>query len=879
MKNQKIFTMRHLISIIAALLLIPYISFGQLYEINSGWRAKRISEVSMPGEELTSGFYPDSTWMNAVVPGTVLTTLLQNGMVPDPFTRMNNSLIPDVSVVGRDYYSYWFFASFNTKSYEPDRQIWLNFRGINYSSDIYLNGHKVNDETHEGMFLSQRYNVTRYLIQDGRNSLAVAVRPPDPAGVPNGGQGGDGTIARNITMQFTTGWDWIEPVADRNTGIWDKVTLEITGPVEIRNPHIVARVPGVREPGQIQNPADVVISAELYNASTAEVEGDFGAIVGIEKVDKKIKIPAGGSVNITLNSIKIKEPRLWWPNGMGPQGLTIADLWVILDKDIVSHTARVEFGIREVTSEPDPKTGGRIFYVNGQKVFIKGGNWVASDMLLRLSPERYKAEVKMHAEMNMNMIRVWGGSITERPEFYSACDEFGIMVWQDLWITGDCNGRWPDPKKADNQAVRRGYPDDHNLFIRSVADQVRMLRNHPSLVMWCGGNEFPPPAGIDKVLKDSLFPALDPERFYLSESTGSDLMTNTPGGAGDGPYGIMEPSWFFTFKSFPFNTEIGSVGLPDERSLRRILSPEALVVPDDRNLNDEWRYHKYLSYKDFPSRYGEIKDFSDFVHKAQMVNYEQYRSLQEGQNARMWDWYTGMLVWKSQNPWTSLRGQLYDAFLEQNAGFYGFKHAAKPFHAQINLDDTTLCVINATPKERKDNLLKYRIYDIRGKLISTSDTLISVGPESVTRLGKLPVPKGKGEVGFVRLKLENKSSTMTHDENMYWIAASGSDYSALGSLEESTLSVQIFRTSESNIDLQVINTGALPAVFVQFWIVDIQAVKSLVPIFFEDNFITLMPGERKFIKINTSMVSDGLETKPLLLYWKGLNVKETSNMF
>ena len=556
MKNQKIFTMRHLISIIAALLLIPYISFGQLYEINSGWRAKRISEVSMPGEELTSGFYPDSTWMNAVVPGTVLTTLLQNGMVPDPFTRMNNSLIPDVSVVGRDYYSYWFFASFNTKSYEPDRQIWLNFRGINYSSDIYLNGHKVNDETHEGMFLSQRYNVTRYLIQDGRNSLAVAVRPPDPAGVPNGGQGGDGTIARNITMQFTTGWDWIEPVADRNTGIWDKVTLEITGPVEIRNPHIVARVPGVREPGQIQNPADVVISAELYNASTAEVEGDFGAIVGIEKVDKKIKIPAGGSVNITLNSIKIKEPRLWWPNGMGPQGLTIADLWVILDKDIVSHTARVEFGIREVTSEPDPKTGGRIFYVNGQKVFIKGGNWVASDMLLRLSPERYKAEVKMHAEMNMNMIRVWGGSITERPEFYSACDEFGIMVWQDLWITGDCNGRWPDPKKADNQAVRRGYPDDHNLFIRSVADQVRMLRNHPSLVMWCGGNEFPPPAGIDKVLKDSLFPALDPERFYLSESTGSDLMTNTPGGAGDGPYGIMEPSWFFTFKSFPFNTEI-----------------------------------------------------------------------------------------------------------------------------------------------------------------------------------------------------------------------------------------------------------------------------------------------------------------------------------
>jgi len=871
--------MRYLMTLTAALLLIPFTSFGQLYEVTSGWKAKRISEVALEGEDLTIGFEPDSSWINAIVPGTVLSTLLANGLVPDPFFGMNNSLIPDISEVGRDFYSYWFYNGFNIKSFTADRQIWLNFRGVNYSCDIFLNGHKLNNESHEGMFMNQRFNITRYLIQDGRNHLAVSVRPPNNVGVPNGGQAGDGTIGRDVTMQFTTGWDWIEPVADRNTGIWDKVTIEVVGPVEIRNPHIVSKVPGIRDPLELQSPAEVTVSADLHNASTALYEGTFGVKVGTDKSEKKIKIPAGETVTVTLSTIKVKEPKLWWPNGMGLQSLTTAEMWVSTGKDVFSDIEIVDFGIREFSSEFDEVTGGRIFYVNGNKVFIKGGNWIASDMLLRLSPERYEAEVKMHAEMNMNMLRVWGGSITERPEFYDACDKLGILVWQDLWITGDSNGRWPDAKKADNQTVRRGYPDNHELFINSVADQVRMLRNHPSLVIWCGGNEFPPPPDIDSFLRDSLFPSLDPGKFYLSESTGKQLMTNSQGGTGDGPYGIMEPEWFFTFKSFPFNAEIGSVGLPVERSLAKFLSPEALTVPDDDNLNAEWRYHKYLTYKDFPSRYGAITGFSDFVRKAQMVNYVQYRSLQEGRNTGMWNSFTGTLIWKTQNPWTALRGQFYDVYLEQNAGYYGYKHAAKPFHAQINLNDTTLCVINAGPKEKRDNLLRYSVYDMRGALISSSDTMISVGAESVTSYGRIPVNVPSGEPAFVRLKLQNRMGTIVHDESMYWLAPYGPGSTPLSSVNKTTISAELTRTSESNIDVMIVNQGDDPAVFVQFWIVDIQTGEGLVPIYFEDNFLTIMPGERKFFKINTSQVSTGLGNKPLSLYWEGLNVEKANKLF
>ena len=349
-------------------------------------------------------------------------------------------------------------------------------------------------------------------------------------------------------MQFTAGWDWIEPVADRNTGIWDKVTIEITGAVDIRNPYVITEVPGVRMPGTIQSAATVIISADLYNASNKTVEGVFGVQMAEGNQRSKVKILPGETVTVTLKKIRIKQPRLWWPNGMGNQNLYDARLWFMTGKNTYLDVEQVRFGIRDFSTEFDEETGGRIFKVNGQKVFIKGGNWIASDALLRWSPDRYRDEIRLHAAMNMNMIRVWGGSITERPEFYEVCDRYGIMVWQDLWITGDCNGRWPDPKKADNQETRRKYPDDHDLFIRSVADQVKMLRNHPSLVIWCGGNEFPPPAEIDAYLKETLFPELDPRRYYLSESTGADLMRNPYGGTGDGPYGIMEPSWFYTFK-------------------------------------------------------------------------------------------------------------------------------------------------------------------------------------------------------------------------------------------------------------------------------------------------------------------------------------------
>ena len=387
-------------------------------------------------------------------------------------------------------------------------------------------------------------------------------------------------------------------------------------------------MPGIRFPGAKQDPAYLTVSAELVNVSNGIQKGNLIAEIDRKAWKLPVSIEAGKSVTCSFPKIKIDNPKLWWPNGMGEPFLYTLCLRFEQQGKIVDCDT-VVFGIRETGTYFDEKVGGRVFLINGQKIFIKGGNWISSDLLLRLSPERYEAEVKMHAQMNMNMIRVWGGSITERPEFYDACDKYGMLVWQDLWITGDCNGRWFDPRKKESQARRRAYPDDYTLFLNSVVDQIKMLRNHPSLYLWCGGNEFPPPDDIHDRLVSDIFPIYDDTRYYLNESTSRDLSRHDIGGGGDGPYGIQDPIRFFDTPSYPFNPEIGSVGMPNVETMRKMMSEKDLTPPENDRPNPVWQYHKYIGYGETIARFGQIRGIDDFCRKAQVVNYEQYRALQE----------------------------------------------------------------------------------------------------------------------------------------------------------------------------------------------------------------------------------------------------------
>ena len=839
------------------------------YLLHDNWKAKRVTDVTGDGSDLTTGDFKPEGWLDAVVPGTILTTLLHNNQIPDPFFGMNNNLIPDVYNTGRDYYTYWFYNEFVTPEIKEGQEVWLSFRGVNYFAEVFLNGKRVNTKTHQGMYLREKYLITPYLNKGKSNKLAIWVAPPDPVGNASAGQGGDGTIGRNVTMQFTAGWDWICPVRDRNTGIWDQVNVEITGSVDIRDPFIETRVPGIRVPGKKQAPAFVRPSVDLKNTSSQITQGTLRiAFEGRENAIKIILNPFEEKT-VSIPEIKIEDPRLWWPNGMGDQPLYSLTIDFIGESGSKMDSESVSFGLRETGNYFDEKMKARVFTVNGQKVFIKGGNWIASDALLRLSKERYEAEVRMHAGMNMNMIRVWGGGLTERPEFYDACDKYGILVWQDLWISGDCNGEWPDPVKKESQLRRKAYPDNHDLFLESAVDQIKMLRNHPSLFLWCGGNETRPPADILKALTETILPRFDKGRFFLEMSTAPGLMTNTIGGVGDGPYGIREPKNIFTERSFPFNPETGSIGIPNYDGLTKIIPEDEMRPPQSARSGRSWTYHKYLPLLDFPDRYGKVKDIRDFCLKAQMVSYEQYRSLQEGFNYKMWDWYSGMLVWKNQNPWTALRGGFYDYFLDYTGGYFGYKHGAVPVHIQLNLNDSVVCVLNQTA-EKKDSITAIaRLYDLHGKLLSEIKNQVSLKAQDVILLNKIDLPKEKGEVFFLKLQLLKGEKVL--DENLYWLSNKSRSYEKMNDLEKVSVKTSIRKTSEGHMTIAISNPGNETAFFIRLKITDTKN-ELVLPSFFTENYFTLLPGDEKQVELDLTSVKGSVNRGELKLAVEGWNI-------
>lgn len=847
----------------------------QGYELNSGWQCKNVQQVQVKGEVLSVADYPLQGWLPATVPGTVLTSLLNNQLVPDPFYGMNNERIPDIYHTGNAYYTYWFVKDFTEQQPTGDKQVWLHLRGVNYSCSIYLNGHLLNATPQQGMYLRHRYNITQWLAKNGRNRLAVIVYPAPEAGNPNGGQGGDGTIAKNVAHQYTAGWDWIQPIRDRNTGIWDKVTIEKTGAVNLLNPHVITLVPGTRKNSGAQQPAIIQASAELENTGSRSISGVLQYQLEGHTVAKKITLAPHSTVIASLPDYTLQQPRLWWPNGYGGQYLYRANFQFIENNRAVDDSETVQFGVREIQTAWNETTHSRQVNVNGQRIFIKGGNWIISDAMLRLSKERYDAEIHFHRDMNLNLIRIWGGALTERPEFYEACDKYGLLVFQDFWISGDCNGRWLDPAKKEDQFTRRKYPDDHRLFLESVADQVKMIRNHPSLAFWCGGNEITPPADILAAMKDTILPALDGTRYFFDYSNSDSMSLNTLGGNGDGPYGIQQLSTFWDKQTFPFNSEVGSVGMGDYASLERFIPEQNRVVPQAKAAIDSvWNYHKYIGYDHFIDAYGEPEDLKDFANKAQLVNYDQYRGLIEGFSSHMWQWYTGVIIWKTQNPWTALRGQMYDYYLDPNACLYGLRHGSEPLHIMYNAGDGMVMVANNTFSTHRDMMLTAKAFDMNGQSTLLTQVFVEAMPASVKKylslkeaLDKLAKEKGV----FLYLSLTDVNGHAISD-NLYWLPDSGGNYSGLQQMKAAPVKAAAQAAGDNKITVTISNPANAPvAFFNRVSLVNKATQKRVLPVFYSDNYVSILPGEEKTITIEGNA---GFAKEQLQVSLSGWNVAE-----
>lgn len=871
---------------------------GQKIFLRKNWLLQSSSMVKEDADKISlSEFHPQG-WYPTEVPTTVLTALVRNKVYPDPYIGLNNMRIPDASEefnktfdLGKYSYlpdkrnpwkdPYWFWTQFKVPDHFEGKIIWLNLEGINYRAEVWLNGNLVADEKEVvGMFGNWSFDITSYTNFMDTNTLAIKIFPLDHPGLPaepqlkafgpfglNGGPTGD--IGKNVTMHCSVGWDWIPAVRDRNIGIWQDVFVTATGLVDIRSPHVVSDLdlPEL-------NRAELTIEAELVNLSSYRKSGILTAKIfpknfrgGRIDLEKKILLEPHQTKMICLDSrshkaLKVKNPRLWWPNGYGRPDLYELEL-VFKIAGERSDGERQTFGIRQVDSSVTmvEDWARRDFFVNGQKIFLKGGAWVP-DMMLNRSPEKLYDELRISKEANLNIVRIWGGGLTPPEDFFRLCDEMGLLVWHDFWITGDCQGTW-DKGSQD-------YPYDADVFLESAADVVKKLRNHPSILVWAAGNEGYPREEIYVPLRREILAKLDGTRPFIPssgyreppEEWGLSWPDNQKAGTySGGPYHWIDPREYYKKvdggKDWLFKNEVGLPSVPCWESIKKFI-PDLTPDPEVKfPLNHTWGYHdacegngKYSLYDQaIRQRYGEPKDLEDYVQKAQLINAENYRAIFESVNRAM-DRVAGVILWKANPAWPSVMWQLYDWYLCPNAGYYHTKKACEPLHVQLNLNDLNVVVVNHY-LETKDLLFMGEAYSWNMEKVWALEDRIRVGATSAVEIVKVDLPeKVEQDVNFVDLRLEDSQGHLI-SENFYWLAGDD-DFTSLSKLPEVKLDAEVEKVDiEGRLVYQIRlkNLSDRLAFFVNPSIRKANSGEEVLPSFWSDNYFSILPARQKELSV------------------------------
>ena len=427
--------------------VLPPQSDGTLNLAAGGWRVQRESLVTAGGERISAPGFQDKDWMIATVPGTVLTSYLNDGAIANPDFGDNQYTVSD-SFFCADF---WYRDEFTAPAFkQPLQHMWLDFDGINWEAEVYLNGQKVGRI--DGGYMRGQFDVTALVHPGATNALAVRIlRNANPGGTKDkaGETVNGGALGRdNPTYHASAGWDWMSTIRGRNTGIWGNVSLHATSAVQLQEPLVTTTLP---LPDTTH--ADVAIQATLRNLEPHPVTGTLRARFGTVVVETPVTLDASETKTVAITpatqpALRLANPKLWWPVGYGEPNLYPVTLSFLVDGK-VSDTTSFETGIRQFTYSED---GGVL------KLWINGRRFIAQAAVIGDSPSRCCAiahgsttqRCKYHRDEHFNMIRNWVGQ-TGDEAFYEAADRNGVVVWQDFWLANPWDG--PDP-------------DDNDLFLQ-----------------------------------------------------------------------------------------------------------------------------------------------------------------------------------------------------------------------------------------------------------------------------------------------------------------------------------------------------------------------------------------------------------------------------
>jgi hypothetical protein len=879
------------------------------WTLAGGWKMIPAPEITADGATISQAAYSARDWLAATVPGTALTTLIDRGIYPDPDYGLNNLAIPETL----NKQDYWYRTEFRAPKSIAGRRLTLTFQGINYAAAVWLNGQPLGSI--KGAFIRGVFDVSDSIKPNQDNVLAVRVSPPPHPGIPQeqsikGGPGENGgaMCLDGPTFVATEGWDWIPAIRDRDTGIWQPVTLRATSTVKIGDAQVVTTLP---LPDTSR--ADVEITVPLENLSNTSVSGTLKASFGDTLVAKQVTLAPGKNLvklaPSEFSQLTVQHPRLWWPNGYGKPELYTLQL-SFAEGNTESDTKQVRFGIREITYQLSllDSTGQlrRLEYsptiarVKGEQVVDvrhdgmreipaadpfppnyppewRDGwkSWVSSLLPGGESSSSVHmlddAKMSHYLVIKVNGVRIacrggnWGMDDSRKRVSREHLEPFfrlhrdanlniirnwvGQNTEETFYDLADEYGLmiWNDFwESTQNYNVEAEDPD---LFLKNARDTILRYRNHPSIVMWCGRNEGVPQPVINEGLIE-LTRTLDGTRYYSPSSNAVNLQHS-------GPYSYMDPVLYYTVLNHGFSVETGTPSFSTLESFRAWIPKE-----DQWPISDDWAYHDWHQsgngdmapfMAQMQAEFGAPISLEDFERKAQMLDYVDHRAIFEGMNAHLWAPNSGRMLWMTQPAWPSNTWQILNADYDTQSSYYGVKKACEPVHVQLDLSNYDVAVVNTTNDARAGLSIAASVYSLDNKLLLHHEEKKDAGADVVTdgfklELAPLLTPDA---VLLVKLELRNSSGELV-SENFYWLGAESSSYRRLNRLPPASLSVTAKSTragDDIHLQVEMRNTGTVASLEDKLTLLNASDGSRILPAYYSDNYVSLLPGESRAIEI------------------------------
>lgn len=857
--------------------------------LSDGWTLQAAAQVEADGAAISSADFHSAGWIETTVPTTVLAAQMKaqatQGTDPDPYFSDRLDKIDTEPFKA----AWWYRTTFELDA--VDESLSLAFDGINYRAAVWLNGELVaGTDAVYGSF--KRFDLPiGAQARVGTNVLAVEVHPPQPG---------------DFTLGFV---DWNPVPPDRNMGLWREVWLRSPGAVSVDDVVVFTELTGDVDAGP---GALLTMQAELHNRLQDPVSGSLSFAFDGRDVELPYEL-AGGERRIVKvdaaqnEALKLDAPRLWWPHTLGEPNLYNLDVSVSVAGQVSDHES-LRFGVREVEDYFNAE-GHRGYRVNGKDFLLRGGGWV-DDLMLADTEARIEAQMDYVKHLGLNTVRLegfWGSS----RHLYNVADEKGILLMPG-W---SCQWEWEEylGKPVDEEFGGVQTEEDMALVVESLEHQVTWLRRHPSIFVWVLASDLLPKPDLERRYAD-MMETVDTSRPLLASCATRDSEVSGPTGAKmNGPYDWVPPVYWFTDRvrggAFGFNTETGPGPQPPPmESLRRMI-PEANLWPIDKI----WEYHcgrhqfqtldRYTKALD--ARYGAPDGLEDFLLKSQAANLEAMRAMFEAFSIRRPE-ATGVVQWMLNSAWPELYWQLYDHYLLPNGAYYGTRRANAPWNLVYDYGDGSVWVARDELSRALPDGLKaeMRLFDLESKEIWSQDAVVPADMAVAARLTSLDDAHKASPVTFLDLRLKDGAGN-TVGQNLYWLSAKDdvpepdpeksswvftptkefADLKALADLPATTLEVSATVQASDDPDqgaasIRLKNTGTGLAFLVELRLVDPATDRSYLPVFFDDNYVTLLPGEERTLAARYSRVHVGTSWEPETrhdgeptLRWFGWNVE------